>query len=70
MRNLPDGTRRYNTLYRYVIDENHMDGDKTVISGHHEAVCNPSRSLQKRLVENGMPSEKLAQFVEAEAVAV
>jgi pilus assembly protein CpaF len=67
---LPDGTRRFNTLFRYVIDENHMDGDETIISGHHEAVCSPSRSLQKRLVENGMPSEKLAQFVEAEAVAV
>ena len=67
---LPDGTRQFNTLFRYVIDENRMDGDETVISGHHEAVCNPSRSLQKRLVENGMPSEKLAQFVEAEAVAV
>jgi len=67
---LPDGTRRYNTLYRYVIDANHMDGDKTVISGHHVAVCAPSRSLQKRLVENGMPSELLAQFLPLEDAAV
>jgi len=66
----PDGTRQYNTLFHYVITENRVDGDRTVISGCHEAVCAPSLSLQKRLVENGMPSALLARFLPAEEAVV
>ena len=67
---LPDGNRQYNTLFQYVITDNSIEGDTTIISGHHEAVCEISKSLQKRLIQNGMPAEMLAQFLIVEGVAV
>ena len=56
---LPGGERRYNTLFRYVITENHMEDGKFVIEGHHTQVNEISASLRKRLLENGMPNEEL-----------
>lgn len=56
---LPDGTRRYNTLFRYRITENRLEDGKFIIDGYHERVCEASKSLQKRLLENGMPTEQL-----------
>ena len=56
---LPNGDRRYNTLFRYVIKENHMEDGKFVIEGHHTQVNEISVSLRKRLLENGMPNEEL-----------
>ena len=56
---LSNGERRYNTLFRYVITENHMENGKFIIEGHHEQVGEISQSLQKRLLENGMPNEEL-----------
>ena len=56
---LPNGDRRYNTLFRYVITENHMEDGKFVIEGHHTQVNEISMSLRKRLLENGMPNEEL-----------
>lgn len=56
---LPNGDRRYNTLFRYVITENHMEDGKFVIEGHHTQVSEISGSLRKRLLENGMPNEEL-----------
>ena len=56
---LPSGERRYNTLFRYIITENHMENGKFIIEGHHAQVGEISQSLQKRLLENGMPNEEL-----------
>jgi pilus assembly protein CpaF len=56
---LPNGDRRYNTLFRYIITENHMKDGKFVIEGHHTQVNEISVSLRKRLLENGMPNEEL-----------
>lgn len=56
---LPNGDRRYNTLFRYVITENHVENGKFVIEGHHTQVNEISVSLRKRLLENGMPNEEL-----------
>ena len=55
----PNEDRRYNTLFRYVITENHMEDGKFVIEGHHTQVNEISVSLRKRLLENGMPNEEL-----------
>ena len=55
----PDGTRRFNTLFRYHITENRLLNDNYVIKGCHEQVCDISQSLRKRLIENGMPYEQL-----------
>ena len=56
---LPDGSRRYNSLFRYQITDNHMEDGKFIISGHHEKAGEISPSLQKRLLENGMPNKQL-----------
>ena len=61
---LPNGDRRCNTLFRYVITENHMEDGKFVIEGHHTQVNEISVSLRKRLLENGMPNEELQALLE------
>ena len=63
---LPSGERRYNTLFRYVITENHMEDGKFVIEGHHTQVNEISVSLRKRLLENGMPNEELQALLKPE----
>ena len=63
---LPNGDRRYNTLFRYVITENHMENDKFIIEGHHAQVNEISVSLRKRLLENGMPNEELQALLNPE----
>ena len=60
---LPNGERRYNTLYHFKIEENQLVDGKYRISGHHEAVHPISESLQKRFIDNGMPQEVLKQLV-------
>jgi len=53
---MPDGTRNYRTLFQYIITENRMDeNSKFIIEGYHKQKCSISKSLSKRLLENGMP---------------
>jgi len=56
---LPDGTRLYNTLYRYAITENKLENGIFIIGGCHEAVSPISKGLRKRFLENGMPEDIL-----------
>ena len=60
---LPTGERRYNTLYHFKIEENRLEDGKYRIKGRHEAVTPLSDSLQKRIIDNGMPQEVLTQLV-------
>ena len=62
---LPDGSRQYNTLYRFRITENRLEDGKFHIDGVHEAVSPISESLQKRFVENGMPQQELDRLMES-----
>lgn len=55
----PDGSREYHSLYRYKISENRMENGKFVIKGAHEKCEDISLSLQRRLLENGMPQSEL-----------
>ena len=64
---LPDGRREYHSLYRYNIHENHMENGKFVINGKHEKCSDISESLQRRLLENGMPQEELNKFLRKES---
>ena len=59
---LPDGTRRYNTLYRYNITENRLEGGEFIIGGRHETVSPISAGLRKRFLENGMPQDVLEKL--------
>jgi pilus assembly protein CpaF len=51
----PDGKRRFNTLFQYRITE-----------GVHQPISEISPSLQKRLIENGMPIEQLKAMLPQE----
>lgn len=64
---LPDGSRRYNTLYHYHITENRLEDGKYTIEGYHEPGASISAGLRKRFVENGMPQQVLAQLLGEEA---
>lgn len=60
---LTDGTRSFHTLYQYKIIENRVDGGKVIIKGQHEKVNQISESLQRRLVDNGMPQDELRKIL-------
>lgn len=60
---LPDGKRKYNTLFQYQISENRLEDGRYIINGSHETVSPVSASLRKRFVENGMPQQELERLV-------
>ena len=51
----PNGKREFHSLYRYTITENRIENGKYIINGFHEKCSDISSSLQRRLLENGMP---------------
>jgi pilus assembly protein CpaF len=60
---LEDGSRQIHTLYRYHITENNFIDGKVNIKGEFQKVNSISKSLQKRLLENGMPVKLLEQII-------
>lgn len=64
-----DGTRKIHTLFRYHITENTVVDGKVQIKGEYQKVGNISRSLQKRLLENGMSVSLLEKITEGADVA-
>lgn len=60
---LPDGTRSYRPLFRYEITDNRMEEGRFIINGRHCSVQPISDSLQRRLLENGMPQDVLRNIV-------
>lgn len=59
----PDGTRKYHSLYRYNITENRMEDGKFIVKGTHEKCSDISLSMQRRLLENGMPQGELNRIL-------
>lgn len=59
---LPDGSRKFNSLFRYVITDNRMEDGKFTIEGSHQKLFDISESMKKRFLENGMPKEVLEQL--------
>ena len=57
----PDGSRQYNTLYHFAIEDNRLEDGKYYINGRHEPVHPISANLQKHFIDNGMP-QLLAGF--------
>lgn len=60
----PNGKREFHSLYRYTITENRIENGKYVINGYHEKCANISQSLQRRLLENGMPIGEMKKLLE------
>lgn len=67
---LPDGTRSFRPLFRYNITDNYMENGKFIIKGQHLAVQSISESMQRRLLENGMPQDTLKRIVAMGGAAV
>jgi pilus assembly protein CpaF len=59
----PDGSRNINTLYKFNVIDNSIVDEKLKIVGEYEKVNDISKSLQKRLLENGMPQSILQRFL-------
>ncbi|PWL54471.1 MAG: type II secretion system protein E [Clostridiales bacterium] len=66
---LPDGSRQLHTLYRYHVSENIIEDGKVVIKGEFQRVNTISESLQKRLLENGMPVKLLHRITREDETA-
>lgn len=60
---LPDSTRNFRPLFQYDVTENRIENDRFIINGYHTAVQTISPSLQRRLIENGMPRETLNRIL-------
>ena len=58
-----DGKRRFNTLFRYEIDENRMEDGEFIIHGVHKSEAGISEKLKKRLLENGMPNDVFERII-------
>ena len=59
---LEDGARQLHTLYRYHVSETAVEDGKIKVRGEFQKVSTISASLQKRLLENGMPPRLLEQY--------
>ncbi len=58
------GEREYNCLYNYEITKNTVEGDEFVIEGHFNKPNMMSDSLRRRLIQYGVPQNKLNRFFE------
>ena len=59
----PNGQRIYHTLYRYNITKNEIVNGKYEIEGHFEQVEVMSDSLKRKLLQFGVPQDKLNSFL-------
>lgn len=66
---LPDGERKIHTLFRFNVTENAVVDGKVKIRGEFQRVRSISQSLQKRLLENGMPLSLLNKLTKGEGTA-
>lgn len=58
----PDGSRQYNTLYHFAIEDNRLEDGKYYIDGHHEPVHPISANLQKHFIDNGISKRFAGQM--------
>ena len=60
------GEREYNCLYNYEITKNTIEDEQFIIEGHF---CKPnmmSDSLRRRLIQYGVPQNKLNRFLKGD----
>lgn len=61
---LPDGERKYHTLFRYHITRNEYVKGKFVTEGYFEQPEIMSEAMQRKLLQFGVPQNELAKFLE------
>lgn len=60
---LPNGERRYRTLFNYNITNNILTKDGYMVEGHFDQPEKMSNSLRKKLLQYGVPQTLLKQFL-------
>lgn len=65
---LPNGERKYNTLYRYKIFKNTIVDNECIIEGAFEKVNEMSESTRKKLLQFGVPQDELMKFFQKKEV--
>ena len=66
---LPNGERQYHTLFSYHITKNEVIGGRTVTQGEFVRGEGISPSLQRRLLQGGVPRAELERFCVKEVAA-
>ena len=66
---LPNGERQYHTLFSYHITKNEVIGGRTVTQGEFVRGEGISPSLQRRLLQGGVPRAELERFCSREVAA-
>ena len=61
---LPDGARNFRPIFQFAINENRIEDGRFIISGSHSVVQGISPSLQRQLIENGMPQDILKRILQ------
>ena len=62
-----DGKLLYRSLYKYHVEDNVTDSDGNArVVGHHQKAETISATLQKRLLDNGIPNRELEEFLKPE----
>ena len=60
-----DGKLVYRSLYKYHVEDNVTDSDGNArVLGHHQKTGAISATLQKRLLDNGIPHRELDEFLQ------
>ncbi len=60
---LPNGDRKYHTLFRYHISKNELINGKFVVEGYFEQPEFISANLQRKLLQFGVPQNEIAEFL-------
>lgn len=60
---LPDGERKYHTLFRYHITRNEIFKGKFVTEGYFEQPEIMSKAMQRKLLQFGVPQYELSKFL-------
>ena len=61
---LPNGERKYHTLFRYHIVKNELVKGKFVIDGYFEQPEIMSENMQRKLLQFGVSHDELSKFLE------
>lgn len=61
---LPDGNRKYHTLFRYHITKNTAEKGRFITEGYFEQPEIMSENLQRKLLQFGVPHNKIEKFLE------
>ncbi|MCM1508422.1 MAG: CpaF/VirB11 family protein, partial [Ruminococcus flavefaciens] len=60
---LPNGDRKYHTLFRYHITRNEIVKGKFVTEGYFEQPEIMSKAMQRKLLQFGVPQDELSKFL-------